>query len=144
MSCDYTEGVDYILSVVLDAVRPHGWPLLFQDTASDPDRGGSAPSAPVWLRATIRHGDGFQSSLTGPLEAKKRHTQEGVVIIQIFAESGDGGKAAYDAAQIVSTALKKSRDIPVWFRRVRINNVDSKGPYDQINVLADFSYDDVR
>lgn len=144
MSCSVNEARDYILGVFKAAWDATGFPAIYPDTASDPNNGGSTPSASVWARATIRHADGFQSSLTGPLEQLKRHTRVGVVIIQIFAEVGNGSTAAYDAAQIVLNAFEKSRDIPVWFRRVRLIEQGTQGPYKQINVQADFTYDDVR
>lgn len=144
MSCTFNEARDHMLKVFKDVWDPTGFPAVYPDKPEDPDNGGSAPSANVWARATIRHADGFQSSLTGPLEGLKRHTRIGVVIIQVFGKVGDGSTAAYDAAQIVANAFEKSRDNPVWFRRVRINEIGTRGPYDQINVLADFTYDDVR
>lgn len=144
MSCTFNDARDHMLKVFKDAWDPTGYPAVYPDSAEDPDNGGSTPSANVWARATIRHADGFQSSLTGPQEVLKRHTNIGVVIIQVFGAIGDGSTAAYDAAQTVATAFRKSRGIPVWFRRVRVNESDTRGPFNQINVLADFSYDDVR
>lgn len=144
MSCTINEARDHMLKVFKDAWDTTGFPAVYPGKAEDPDNGGDTPSANVWARATIRHADGFQSSLTGPLEELKRHSRIGVVIIQIFGKVGDGSTAAYDAAQIVANAFEKSRGIPVWFRRVRINEIGTRGPYDQINVLADFTYDDVR
>lgn len=144
MGCMFNEARDHMLKVFKDAWDPTGFPVVYPDKAEDPDNGGDTPSANVWARATIRHADGFQSSLTGPLEELKRHSNIGTVIIQVFGKVGDGSTAAYDAAQTVATAFRKSRGIPVWFRRVRINEVGTRGPHDQINVLADFTYDDVR
>lgn len=144
MSCSFAQARDHILTVFKTAWDPTGFPAVYPSKAEDPDNGGDTPSAAVWARATIRHADGFQSSLTGPLEELKRFSNVGVVIIQVFGKIGDGSTAAYDAAQTVATAYRKSRDIPVWFRNVRINEVGTRGPFDQINVLADFTYDDVR
>lgn len=144
MSCSVNEARDYILGVFKAAWDPTAFPAIYPNSANDPDDGGDTPSANVWARATIRHADGFQSSLTGPLENIKRHTRIGVVTIQIFGKVGDGSTAAYDAAQIVLNAYEKSSGIPVWFRRVRLNEVGTRGPFEQINILADFTYDDVR
>lgn len=144
MSCSFNEARDSMLKVFKDAWDPTGYPVVYPKTAGAETDDGDTPSANVWARATIRHADGFQSSLTGPLEGVKRHSRVGIVIIQVFAKIGDGSTAAYDAAQIVANAFEKSRDIPVWFRRVRINEIGARGAYDQINVLADFTYDDVR
>ena len=144
MSCSFNEARDHMLKVFKDAWDPTGFPAIYPKKANEPDTGGDTPSANVWARATIRHADGFQASLTGPLEELKRHRRIGVVTIQVFGKVGDGSTAAYDAAQIVANAFEKSRDIPVWFRRVRINEIGTRGAFDQINVLANFTYDDVR
>lgn len=144
MSCTFNEARDHMLKVFKDAWDTTGFPAVYPGKAEDPDNGGDTPSANVWARATIRHADGFQSSLTGPLEQIKRHTNIGVVIIQVFGKIGDGSVAAYEAAQLVATAYRTSRDNPVWFRRVRINEIGSRGPYSQVNVLVDFSYDTIE
>lgn len=145
MSCTFNEGRDNILKVFKDAWDILGHPAVYTDVAKEtPDDMGDAPSATIWARATIRHADGFQSSLTGPLEGKKRHTNIGTVTIQVFGPLGDGSTAAYDAAQTVATAYRKASGNPVWFRRVRINEIGTRGAFSQINVLANFSYDDVR
>ena len=144
MSCSYNDARDHILKVFKDAWDTTGFPAVYTGKAEAPDNGGDTPTTDAWARATIRHADAFQSSLTGPLEELKRHTQLGVVIIQVYAKTGDASTAAYDAAQIVANAYKKSRGIPVWFRRIRVNEIGMHGPFYQINVLADFEYDDVR
>lgn len=144
MSCTFNEARDHILKVFKDVWDPLGYPALYTGTAENGGTEGDTPSTNVWARATIRHADGFQSSLTGPLEVLKRHTRIGTVIVQVFAKAGDGGTAAYDAAQTVANAFEKSKDISVWFRRVRINEIGVRGEYEQVNVLANFQYDDVR
>ena len=144
MSCTFNDARDHMLKVFKDAWDPTGFPVVYPDKAEDPDNGGSTPSANVWARATIRHADGFQSSLTGPLEVLKRHSNIGVVIIQVFGKLGDGGVAAYGAAQLVATAYRTSRGIPVWFRNVRINEIGTRSGYQQINVLIEFEYDSVE
>lgn len=144
MGCTFNEGRDYILGVFKSAWDVTGNPAQYPDTPQPSSTVGDNPSANVWARATIRHADGFQSSLTGPLEEIKRHTNIGVVIIQVFGKVGDGSVAAYDAAQLVATAYRTSRNNPVWFRRVRVNEIGSRGPYSQVNVLVDFSYDTIE
>lgn len=144
MSCTLNEANDHMFKVFKDAWDLTGFPAFYDDVAPAPDIGGSTPSATVWARATIRYADGFQSSLTGPLEQLKRHSRIGVVIIQVFGPVGDGSTAAYDAAQLVLNAYEKSRGIPVWFKHIRAKNVPGRSTYTQINVIADFSYDDVR
>lgn len=144
MPCTFSEARDYMLSVFKAAWDTTGNPAVYEGVARTPDTEGNIPDAPVWARATIRHADGFQSSLTGPLEVFKKFENIGVVIVQVFARIGDGASAAYDAAQLVATAYRVSRNLPVWFRNVRINEIGTKGEFHQINVIADFTYETVE
>ena len=145
MSLSFNDARDHMLKPFKEVWDILGHPVVYTSVKpTEQASGGDAPSAPVWARVTIRHADGFQSSLTGPLEEVKRNTNIGTLHIQVFGELGDGSTAAYDAAGAIAKAYRKSRNNPVWFRRVRINEIGTKGPYDQINVLADFSYDQVE
>lgn len=134
----FDEARDIILKVFKDAWDPTGFPVTWTDVP------GSAPtSETVWARATIRHATGAQASLAGENGAR-RWARTGTVYIQVFAPVGDGSKAGYEAAQIVVNAFQASRHENVWFRDVRMNEVGTSGAFEQLNVLATFSYDDVR
>lgn len=105
---------------------------------------GNIPtSETVWARATIRHATGRQSSLGGDI-GSRRFTDRGTVFVQVFAPVGDGSTACYEAAREVQNAFRDARNPDVWFRDVRMNEVGADGAFEQINVLATFSYDDVR
>ena len=134
----FDEARDIILGVFKAAWDPTGFPAVWTDLP------GSAPtSETVWARATIRHATGAQASLAGENGAR-RWARTGTVYIQVFAPVGDGSKAGYEAAQIVVNAFQASRHENVWFRDVRMNEVGTSGAFEQLNVLATFSYDDVR
>lgn len=134
----FDEARDIILKVFKDAWDLTGFPVTWTDVP------GSAPtSETVWARATIRHATGAQASLAGENGAR-RWARTGTVYIQVFAPVGDGSKAGYEAAQIVVNAFQASRHENVWFRDVRMNEVGTSGAFEQLNVLATFSYDDVR
>jgi len=134
----FDEARDIILGVFKAAWDPTGFPAVWTDLP------GSAPtSETVWARATIRHATGAQASLAGENGAR-RWARTGTVYIQVFAPVGDGSKAGYEAAQIVVNAFQASRHENVWFRDVRMNELGTSGAFEQLNVLATFSYDDVR
>ena len=137
MSLTFDQARDQMFEVAKAACDSIPIPLIYTDIPAD------TPSAPVWARVILRHADGRQSSLTGPINGCQRFTNVGTVFVQVFGAVGDGSKAAYDAAQILATAFRKAQK-EVWFRNVRANEVGTKGAFEQINVLADFSYDDVR
>lgn len=136
------EARDQMLQVLKDIWNPL-YPMLYSDTVQ-PDSQGEAPSGPVWGRATIRHADAGQASLTGPLEGLKRYRREGTLHIQIFTPVGDGGTAAYDVADEVAKAYEGARLPNLWFRDVRQHETDNYGPFTQIKVLVTFTYDTVR
>lgn len=139
MSISFNDAKDQILTVFKTAWDTTGCPALYPDTPGDPPT-----SATVWARATLRHATGRQASLSGPINGCVRYERTGIVIIQVFAPVGDGSTAAYDAAQTVVRGFEDARGLDTWFRNVRINEVGTKGAFEQINVLADFTYDDMR
>src|SRR5690606_24242509 len=138
MSCNPNQAKDQILTVlktVWDTLHtPPEDPYELKYDDLNKEAVGTDAGNSIWGRVTIRHGDAFQSSLTGPLEEVKRWTNLGAVTVQVFAPSGDGMVKAYDACQKIAQAFRKSRGIQVWFRRVRVNEAGEHGPYQQVNV----------
>lgn len=103
---------------------------------------GSVPDTEAaWARVTIQHADGGQTGF-GATEVK-RFTNVGILTVQVFAPKGDGKTEAYRLAQLVLVAYCQARG-SVWYRKQRIREAGSDGAYEQINVLADFNYDDQR
>lgn len=129
------EAEDIILGIFKTAWDPR--PAVYDD-----DPGNIPTGEVVWARATIRHATGRQSSLAGAI-GTRRFTDEGTVFVQVFAPVGDGSTACMAAAREVQNAYRDARS-RVWFRDVRLNEVGASGAFYQINVLATFSYDDVR
>lgn len=139
MSVTIRQARDIMLKVVKDAWDTTGYPMVYTDV---PDT--VTPSNSVWARVTIRHGTGNQASLTGCINGVKRWKNEGIIFVQVFAPVGDGSSLAYDAAQIVLNAFRDSTETEVWFRKSRINEIGNSGAFEQINVLSDFTYDEIR
>jgi hypothetical protein len=105
---------------------------------------GTAPSKEeVWARAVLRHATGGQATLAGA-DAQKRYEFTGTAIFQVFSPIGDGLSAGYENAKKVVNAYQSARNPDIWFTNVRIQEVGGSGAFEQINVLVDFSYDDVR
>lgn len=140
---NYIQARDVIYKVFKDAwdllgTPPGSYPAIYPDLPGEPPT-----SETVWARVTIRHADGKQASLAGENGAR-RWNRVGVLFIQVFAPVGDGLTAAYTAAQAVGDAYQAARGLDVWFRNIRVNEVGASGAFEQVNVLVDFSYDDVR
>jgi len=117
-------------------------PVLYLDVAGDPPTSGS------WARLTIRHSLGGQATLAG--DSGKRHYRHvGFVTVQVFVERHDprGAETTMDALVTVAKhAFEGITTEPgrVTFSRARVNEVGVSGVWLQTNVLADFSYDEVR
>lgn len=112
----------------------------YQDKPFEPPAGKQP-----WCRVTLRHAGGAQASLTGPLEGVKRFTNTGALFLQLLAPVGGGKQRLYLLAQELVTAYRTAKHPNVWFRNVRIDDdIPSRGPWAQINVNVDFTYDKIE
>lgn len=134
----FQEARDVICGIFFQAWKPLGFPVVWTDVPSEVPTGQT-----VWSRVVIRHEWAEQGSL-GDFQGKKRWDRSGTVFCQIFSPVGEGSKTLYDVAQIVVDAFQASRHPNVWFRNIQLNEAGSDGAFEQINVTANFQYDDVR
>jgi len=136
---NYLDARDFMFGVFKAAWdTTGGLPAAYDDLpASKPD--GQSP----WARVSIVHATGGQASLSNEFGVR-RWDRTGVLSVQVFAPTGDGIKTCYTLATLVANAFESSQGSDVWFRNVRLNEAGVDGAFYQINMLADFSYDDVR
>lgn len=112
-------------------------PIIWNDISSRvPDESGP------WARVMLKHTFGRQGSLTCDVGTKK-YNRAGIVLIQIFTPLGRGQTQGYGLASKVANAYEDAK-LDVWFRNTRIDEQGTSGNSDQINVLTDFLYDEVR
>lgn len=99
----------------------------------------------LWARVTVQHFVGAQVTLSGATGAR-RFRHNGLVTVQLFAPSGEGLETLDAAATIVKQAFEGVTTSPgrVLFRNVRVNEIGPDGQWFNVNVLADFEYDEVR
>lgn len=97
----------------------------------------------VWARVTLKHATGTQTTLSGRVGGRQ-FEQKGTVTIQVFAPVGDGSTAGYSTAQALKTVLENPNVSDIWYRNARLLEIGRSGAFEQINVLADFSYTDVK
>jgi hypothetical protein len=97
-----------------------------------------------WARCTIRHSTGGQRTLGGP--GGRRFRQFGIVIVQVFApwRAGRGATLTHLLAQVAKDAYEGVSTRDVWFRNVRLSEVGHSGPWYQVNVVADFEWDEMK
>jgi hypothetical protein len=127
-----------------------GSPLLpasiqYEDTTNWTGRPVGDDDGLAWCRINIRHATGDQSTLADDVGGSL-HTQEGTVIVQVFADykSNKGSTLAVQLAMVAKKAFTGKRTPNVWFKRVRYQEVGREGRWYQINVSADFEWDERR
>lgn len=119
-------------------------PLLLYD-----DKARGLPADAPYARITIKHNISPQVTI-GATVAKGgngvRFRRFGIVMVQVFAISGDGLTSAdvlvdlaLDAFEGESTGLDR-----IEFRNVTANEIGQDGPWFQTNIIAEFSYDRVK
>lgn len=140
MSLSYRAARDEISDAFTDAWRLANptFPIVYED-APAPSR-----SALPWARLTIRHNRGEQEAMANPL-GNRLFFRDGVVTVQIFTPAGEGLTRSYDLAKVAADAFE-GRATPggVWFRSVRIREIGPDGNWYQINVVADFQYNEAK
>lgn len=129
-----------MLAVFKAAWDSTGFAAVYQDVKSSVPAQVSNLNVP-WARIVVKHFDGGQTGFGATVE--KRFTNTGVIWVQIFSPVGDGLTKAYELSQLVLVAFCQARG-SVWFRNMRMKEVGVSGAFEQINVLADFNYDDRR
>ena len=104
---------------------------------------GTPPASETpWARVTVKHSGGGQSSLSGETGAR-RFKRYGILRLSLYVPAEGDQVIGYDLAQKVANAYEDAR-LDVWFRNIRIREQGICGAFEQIDVLADFLYDEVR
>lgn len=129
----FVDGKDAILAVFRAAWGAR--PATYNDVPA-------TAASVVWARATVKHAEGRQGSLTGGL-GTTRWKRTGILWIRVFSPQGDGGKAGLEAAQLLVNAYQDART-DVWYRNVRMSEAGADGAFQRFDVKADFEYEDVR
>jgi len=138
-----TEAIDQILGIFKTAwdTTPYAT-RVFYDNVSNAEipPTGRLP----WARVSVRHIEGNQATLAGVI-GERRFRRSGFVNISIFQPAGGGLPGSLDLPTIVRDAYEGvSTPNGAWFRNVRINEVGVDGEWFVTNVIADFSYDEIR
>ncbi len=106
---------------------------------------GEKPEAQeVWGRVSVRHNSGGQASLSKQ-GGRSRYVRRGTIYVNLFAPPGDGLRALDPLTKTILDAIEgKTTAGGVWFTQVRVREMGIvEGSY-QVNVLANFSYDEVK
>jgi hypothetical protein len=139
MTATFEQAFVDLAELVRDAWEPTGYRADWPNVA-----GFVPPTDEPWIRVTMRHGAGGQGSLANHA-GKRRWNREGTLWIQLFTPIGIGLLEGYRQAKILTDALQgAATEHCVWTRNVRINEVGKSGAFEQLNILADFTYDEIQ
>lgn len=136
----YRDTMDRFLAKWTPTGHPAIFPNVPLDTAAQAciDTGTEA-----WARLSYKPNLRNQTSISGPGNAK--YTAEGIVIIEVYTPTGDGGQLDRQLCALVETAYEGvSTANGVWYRNVHTETVGPDGPWWHSNVYASWSYDEVR
>lgn len=99
----------------------------------------------TWLRVSLLHATGRQSSLAGA-DGVRRWNRTGFISVQCFAPLARGSvQRATRLACVVRDALQgKQTASCVWFRNPRVNEVGEDKDWFNVNATIDFDYDELR
>lgn len=135
MSLTFTEARDEILAICHVAWIAQASPpdLYYWDIPHDP------PTDTAWSRITVRYSLGRNKAI-----GNRIFLRGGTVTWQIFTIFGDGLSSADAFSKVAADSMQgKSTPGGVWFRNVRMREIGQDGDYFQVQVLADFEYDEV-
>ena len=143
MTATFDEANDAILDLFKTAWDTTGHPVTYENVK--PTKPFPPTTNIPWARVMVRHTGGRQGSLTGGLSIT-RWNRNGLFTAQIFTPNGDGLSLGYSLCKIVTDAFEGVATVStrVWCRNVRINEIGPDGEWFQFNVIAEFTYDEVK
>jgi len=134
------ETRDSILTIFHDAwtgANPT-YPVVYQDSPVQ------KPSTLLpWARVTLTHVSGRQATLCGA-DGSQRFRREGVLFVQIFTPMGDGLTRSDSLTNVVIQAFEGQRFDGGFFKNVRVNEIGPDGDHYQVNVIAEFEWDQIH
>lgn len=122
------------------AVPPIEWQGV--QPLSVPDRNG------IWARVSIQNVMEQQTTLSTceGVAGQRRYTASGLVFVQIFApvSASSAFRSGLQLANVAKDAFRgKTTNGRIWFRNVRLNELEPEGAYYRFNVIAEFEHDEI-
>jgi hypothetical protein len=137
-SLTHKQAVDSMLTLFKAAWDTTGYISIYPNVAGD-----KPLIAEPWARVNITHEDEAAGSLSGAT-GTQRWTRSGFLSVQVFTPTGEGLSNGHALTKIVQDAFEGQTVDGIWFRNVRVNEIGPDGDYYQINVLIDFTYDEIK
>lgn len=101
-----------------------------------------------WVRVSTKSVFEEQISLSSSVseDGRKRYTGYGLVFVQLFCPKSVTNSIylGRQLAQIAKKAYRgKSTPSKIWFRNVRINELDAENVWYRFNIISDYQYDEI-
>jgi hypothetical protein len=139
------DAVNDILKVYKDAWDAQTAPVpptIYDNVAGQQPADGSA-----WVRVQVKHnpGAGGQTTIGGDA-GNKRFTRYGMVVCELYVPTGKGKSAYTGFVETIMRAFegKSARNGGAFFFNVRPQEVGQEGDWFKVNVIAEFSWDQIR
>jgi hypothetical protein len=117
-------------------------PAVYDNVAQEAPRAGT-----TWVRVQIKHNPGAGGQTTiGGAPGAKRFTRYGHVVCELFVPTGKG-KSAYTNLTDTLLAIFEGKTASfggAFFYNVRPSEVGQDCDWFQVNVLAEFQWDQIR
>jgi len=136
-SYTYSEAYDAMLALFKSAWDPTGHRVFWDNKEK-----GRETDTSTYAVVQVNYGGANQASLGGT--GNRTFKRNGVVLIMIYAQAGEGLSEGHAAAKVAADAFEGQASGGIWFRNVRINEIGREGSFYQINVLAEFEYDEIK
>lgn len=139
MTATFRQAQDDMLAIVHEVSQAQGVLAVYDGTKNEVPLDDQ-----IWAKVMVRHVPSGQRSLAGDRGRKRRWGREGVLWVQLHGPLGGGTSELLDVGGEYVRALQKaSTEHCVWFRNVGLSEVGPSGVWYQVNVLANFTYDEV-
>lgn len=134
-----TQARDELLGLVSTAMTGEDQVTIIWDN-KDGDKPGAQNS---WMRVTLRHREGAQSSL-GAEDRRRRFRNDGMLIVQVFCPTGPGLSESDRLSMKLLEQFRSRRTASgVLLRKAKASEIGPDGGWHQTNVSVEFEYDEI-
>lgn len=138
MSLTYEQAYDEMLALLKDKWDDTTYTMFWEGVGED-----RPTTEDPWAQVIIRHGQGGQRTLGG--RGQRSFLRIGLIIVQLNTPATSGLPQAYQLAKVVADAYEGvSSPLGVWFRNVRLSENGRNGSFNEVEVIIDFEYHEIK
>lgn len=137
MSLTYEQAYDEILTTFKNAWDTTGHKAFYENIEDDRETDDSA-----FAKIQVTHSGSRQDTLGGI--GSRTFRRSGIVTIRIYTQAGKGLQESHQLAKVATDAFEGKSVSGIWFRNVRAIEIGREGSFYQVNVIAEFEYDEIK